>query len=131
MSRAGRRGAAAIEYALVLPVLLVVIFGLLDWSVYMTRWMHVRVAAGRGVRLAAGAPADPEAAAVAAACVALQAHGLGCTDVVAQQEPGDPDPVLRLTVVVPFAAPLGLVPTPTTLEASATTAWYGWIYAEN
>jgi len=131
VSPRGRRGAAALEYALVLPVWLVVILGLLDWSVYMTRGMHVRVAAGRGVRLAAGAAEDPEGVATGAACSALRAHGLGCEGVVALQEPGEPDPVLRLTVVVPFVAPLGLVPTPDTLAASASTAWYCWIYAED
>lgn len=128
--RSARRGASALEYALVLPVLLLLILGLLDWSLYMTGWMHVRVAAGRGVRLAAGAAADPEGVAEGSVCASLQTYGLGCGGIVVVQEPGDPDPVLRVSVTVPFEAPVGLVPTPDTLRASASTGWYGRIYAE-
>ena len=51
-----RRGAASLEYALVLPVLFALLFGLVDWSWYLFEWMTVTRAAGQGLRIATGTP---------------------------------------------------------------------------
>lgn len=72
--RAGwrERGAAAVEFALVLPVLLLVLLGAIDWGWYFTLREVVTNAAREGARVGsvnavgvAGAEADAHAAALA------------------------------------------------------------------
>lgn len=48
----GERGAAAVEFALVVPVLLIIVFGIIDFGVAINRWAMVNNAAREGVRAA-------------------------------------------------------------------------------
>ncbi len=126
-----RRGTAAIEYALVLPALLLMILGLVDWSWYLYSWLDLHAALGAGVRLAASSEADPEGAARAAICAALERQGLGCDALTftTQRTNDASGPTVELTVSLPFEPPVGLVRTPHVLRAEASVGWYGWVYA--
>lgn len=48
--RKGDRGAAAVEFALVLPILLAVVFGIIDFGFAINRWAMVNNAAREGIR---------------------------------------------------------------------------------
>lgn len=61
----GQKGAAAVEFAIVLPLLMTLLFGIIEMGFVMNRWITVTHAAREGVRrLAVG---DPEPTAVAKA----------------------------------------------------------------
>lgn len=49
----GQRGQALVEFALVLPLLLIVLFAVVDFGVGLTRWIAVTNAAREGARLGA------------------------------------------------------------------------------
>lgn len=123
-----RRGASAIEFAFVLPILVVILFGLLDWGWYMYSWMNVELAANRGARIAAGTVDDPALAATDAARVTLDGYAMVCPDdavtYVAQADGSG-----QITVNLPYTPLLGLVPTPARVWARASTDWYGDLYA--
>lgn len=70
------RGAAAVEFAVVLPVLLAIVFGAIDWGYYFFVREIVVNAAREGARvgtLQIAAPATPEGEAKAAADAYLSA----------------------------------------------------------
>ena len=48
-----QRGAAAVEMAIVLPVLVLLIFGIIQWSIYFNRLQGLQAAAREGARVAA------------------------------------------------------------------------------
>lgn len=125
-----RRGAAAVEYAVVLPVLLGLILGLVDWSWYMYSWLNVRMAVGRGVRIAAGTIDDPEGAAEAAVWASLDRTGVDHRDatLTTARTSDASGPVLEVTLAKPFTAPVGLVRSPATLRVTASTSLYGYVY---
>ena len=66
------RGAAAVEFALVLPILVLILFGVIEFGGVYNAQLMVTGAAREGAREMAvgGDPADAEAAAVAAVVVA-------------------------------------------------------------
>jgi hypothetical protein len=121
-----RRGVAAIELALILPVLLAMIFGIIDWSYYLYERLNVGVVANRGVRLAAG-NAAPGALATATVCEALPFYALECGDgtVTALVVSHPSGSALELNIALPFDPPVGLIPTPNGLRVTASTSWYG------
>ncbi len=47
------RGAAAVEFAIVLPVLVLLVFGIIQWSIYFNRLQGLQAAAREGARVAA------------------------------------------------------------------------------
>ena len=51
--RGGQRGQALVEFALVLPLLLIVLFLVVDFGVGLTRWIAITNAAREGARLGA------------------------------------------------------------------------------
>ncbi|MEQ6903275.1 TadE/TadG family type IV pilus assembly protein [Nocardioides sp. YIM 152588] len=78
--RRGDRGAAAVEFALVLPVLLYLIFGIIDFGVALSFRQSVSQAAAEGAR-AAAVQIDPglrELDAFAAVEGAMAASGKTC-----------------------------------------------------
>jgi len=46
----GQRGQAMVEFALMLPLLLIVLFMVVDFGVGLTRWIQITNAAGEGAR---------------------------------------------------------------------------------
>lgn len=76
------RGAAAVEFALILPVLMVLVFGIVNYGDMLSVRQSVSQAASEGARAAAvdpGAEAAKVAAAQAAVNSALGAQGQECT----------------------------------------------------
>jgi hypothetical protein len=49
----GQRGQALVEFALMLPLLLIVLFAVVDFGVGLTRWIAITNAAREGARLGA------------------------------------------------------------------------------
>jgi len=56
--RSGQRGQALVEFALVLPLLLIVVFITVDFGVGLTRWIAITNAAREGARLGAVGAAE-------------------------------------------------------------------------
>ena len=48
-----QRGAAAVEMAIVLPILILLVFGIIEWSIYFNRLQGLQAAAREGARVAA------------------------------------------------------------------------------
>ena len=48
-----QRGAAAVEMAIVLPILILLVFGIVQWSIYFNRLQGLQAAAREGARVAA------------------------------------------------------------------------------
>lgn len=116
-------GTAAIEFGLVLPVLLIVLVGIIDYGqIHFTR-LTMTNAAREGARVGVTLPADQaQAAAIAAADAYLDRAGVEAT--VAATTPTDSDPTVTVTITIdPFSPLIGLVPTPDRLAVSASMRW--------
>lgn len=126
--RRRRRGVTAIEAAIILPVLFVMLFGVFDWSWYLFHWLTVHRASHACVRIAAGLATaeDPVGAAATAARDWLDAYVLDGS--AAQVDVSLTGEVLSCQVTVPFEPLVGLVPAPELLVAGAETSWYGHIF---
>ena len=48
-----QRGAAAVEMAIVLPILILLVFGIIEFSIYFNRLQGLQAAAREGARVAA------------------------------------------------------------------------------
>ena len=84
--RRGRRGAAAVEFALVVPLLLLIVLGIVDFGFMLSDRQAVSQAAAEGARAAAVSQGDPVADGKAAMQAALKTQfgngfscGSGCT----------------------------------------------------
>ena len=123
-----RRGAYTMEFALVTPVLLLSLFGVLDWSWYMYRRVPVELAAERGARVAAGvrSAADPAGTAEDAAHAWLDRYGMDegstVTAILTTEGGGN---VVDVLVEVPSRPLVGLVGVPDIITAEASADWYG------
>lgn len=116
-------GVAALEFGLVLPLLMVLLMGIIDYGqVYFVR-LSMTNAAREGARVGATRSADmaePSAIATANAYLA----NAGITAQVTATTPSDADPMVRVTVrIIPFEPLVGLVPTPDSLTVSAAMRW--------
>lgn len=123
VARLRRRGANAVEFALILPVLLALLTGIMDYGwVYLLQ--HVATTAAReGAREGAVTPQDqgPEARATTAATAAWTRFSLpGAPTVVAfQYDPPGAPPVMVTRVRIDTASLIGLVIGPNRVEATA------------
>ena len=115
-------GNAAVEFGLVLPLLLIILLGIIDWGhVHFTR-MTMTNAAREGARAGVVDAADPEGTGIAAAQTYLQGTIPNAT-VNADSGPDDDDDVIRINVELDFQPLIGFVPTPSHLRASAAMRW--------
>ncbi len=110
LRRTADDGAAAVEFALVLPLLLLIIFGIIDFGRMYNAQERVTEAAREGVRAAVLTPADPAAP---AARVSAATTGLSgpVTTTVQQTCPGsnaEVDVTNGFTFVTPLGAIMGL-----------------------
>lgn len=129
MSRQKRRGAAAIEFALVAPVAFTLLYGIAEYSWYMFNLLTVTTAVQEGVRtgsFVAGAD-DPVAATTAKVREQLTAQGLPgdtatVTTTMTTDSYGD---VLTVRAQVPYTALVGLIPTPAMMDQRASAVHEG------
>jgi len=124
-----RRGSAAVEFALTVPVLMVIIFGVLDYSWYIKQATDVVRATREGLRLGVGVSQDdgPDAAAESQTEIVLAGYGLDCEsgldcEIEAVNTTVDGLDAVTLTVVVPYEPLVGMVPAPEQMRAEITMA---------
>lgn len=117
-----RRGAIAVEFALVLPVLLLLVVGAIDWGWLFVQQAAVVVCARDGAHAGALAAEDAQAAADARARGSLMASGFVTDpgDVQVRVYEAPPGEVVEVRIAVPFDPVVGLVPTPDQLVARTT-----------
>lgn len=119
----GDEGVAALEFALIAPLFLVLIFGIIVYAIYFATWIAVTEAASEGARAAVAGLSTGERAslATAQANAVLDAYGPliapGNVTVTPQQVPGDSSSY-EVSVTYNFASLglsklAGLLPIPT------------------
>jgi len=119
-----RRGAAAIEFALTLPVFVLMLGGALEWGWVMPHELdaeHVARDAARAGALAAPGQ-DPIALATTRATQALAEQGVdpGRATVAVSLGNAVSGTTIQVQVTVPYDTLLGLVPAPVDLHGDAT-----------
>ncbi len=131
-TRASRRGLAAIETAIVLPLILILTMGLLEYGWMFLKAQQIQNAAREGARVGCRVGATG-ADIISAVRHSMSLSGMDDSgydldrelSVVAGLEVG---PMLTITVRVDYSAiglGIRLIPTPATLEASVTMAREG------
>ena len=119
--RRSRRGSAALEFALLAPVLIVIVFATVEWGCVWSRHALATYAVEEGVRMAAGvgSTGDPQTAAHDFAVETLAGLGLDTTTaVVTATYDGLVPGQLRLDIQIPYAPITGLLPVPDEITAS-------------
>ena len=121
---ARRRGSVALEFAVTLPVLLLILVGVIEWGWYLSRDVACLQTARDGA-LAGSLTRqedDPAATARARAYLALDAAGFpgGTAQVTATELDSGEGLAIRVRVSVAHAPFVPLVPTPDTLRAEVT-----------
>lgn len=120
------RGAAAVEFALVLPFLLAVVFGILEYGWIFYEQFNlagaVRDGLRQGVTVAQTASPDPKAFAIQRAQADLQAVGITPSSVTltATYTGSAPTTTMTLTADMTYRKLIGFVPTPAHLKYSMT-----------
>jgi Flp pilus assembly protein TadG len=110
-ARKGRdRGAAAVEFALVLPLLLLIVFGIIDFGRALNAQITLTEAAREGVRLAALGDSSAEVSARAQAA-APQLSGVTVTVTTSCQAGAGPaaDAVVNVSYSFSFITPVGAI----------------------
>jgi len=129
MTGRGRRGSSAIEFALTLPILIVILAGILEYGWYLFQLSNVVHAVRDGARIGVTVPAGdspgPEARATAHARDVLNGLGVPCSEsggcqVVAAIAPAGDVEVLVLTIEVEYEPMIGLLPHPALLRGNFT-----------
>lgn len=115
-----RRGANALEFALLMPVLVAVFTGIMDYSFAMALREAAMKSARAGARAGATCPQsqDPDDAAAEAAADQWASIGLGRVPTIVAFRTGTP-PRMTVRVTVEEVPLVGLVSTPSMLEATA------------
>jgi Flp pilus assembly protein TadG len=128
-----RRGATALEMALVLPVALALILGMMEWSWLLFQWHTVESSALRGVRLLSAVPDAAARDAIATEQVRdhLRVFGVDAdrATVTTAVEDRLYGRVVTVEVHVHTDPLIGFVLAPTDLGARATAPWFGDMYA--
>lgn len=127
-----RRGAAAIEFGLWMPVLTALLTGIIDVSWYLSRYHNVVRAARDGARFAVSIVEDNntlkgseiESEAVEHSVFLLNGVGMPCADGCLVAGDYDPSPggnaFIEVSVTYPYQPLIGLVPLPTTMTSTFT-----------
>ena len=123
-NRRRRIGASALEFALLFPVVMVMLAAIVDYGWYLSRAELVVQAAREGAR--AGAMTDydasPELAATERAKSALAELGVVSSDpsITTKLVGTSPDMLVRVDISMPYEPLMGLLPVPKRVEASNT-----------
>lgn len=121
-----RHGGAAIEFALVLPVLLALIFGIIEYGWIFFQQANILSAAREGARLgvtvAQDASPDPGTTAVTRVQAVLAQYGIDSASatITATQSGATPQETLTVQIAVPYDPLIGFVPTPASLGGEMT-----------
>jgi Flp pilus assembly protein TadG len=107
-------GAAAVEFALILPILLLFVMGIIEFGFIFNRWITVTHAAREGVRVAVVGGVDPIGAAQQAAPDLTSDTPMTCTMPLPETSP---DVQMTCSVESPFA--LWIFSDTITLESTA------------
>lgn len=118
-----RRGGAAIETALVFPLLLVMLAGIFEVGWYLHRRNMVSEAAAAAARAASVLedPADVASEAETTVDARLSALGISTAGITVEASvvTGGVDAV-QVEVIVPHTAFTGLIPVPSTIDVAAS-----------
>ena len=121
-----RRGSTAIEFALTLPLLFVIVSGILEYGWYLFQLSSVVHAVRDGTRIGVTVPLEegPEEIATTHARNVLAGLGVpcgasGCT-VEASLAPAGDITIMRLEIEVPYEPVVGLLPHPSVLRGHFT-----------
>jgi len=121
-----RRGSTAIEFALTLPVIFIIMAGILEYGWYLFQLSSVVHAVRDGTRIGVTVPLDdgPEAIAATHARRVLEGLGVPCgsgaCNVEATLVPAGNVTVMRLEIEVPYEPVVGLLPHPSHLRGHFT-----------
>ena len=124
-----RRGASALEFALTLPVVMVVLAGILEYGWYLFQLSNVVHALRDGTRIGVTVPlteaTPPATRAEQHARDVMNGLGVPCEDgagctVTAIIRPSDDFDVLQLRIEVDYVPIVGLLPSPSRLQGSFT-----------
>lgn len=127
-----KQGSTAVEFSLILPVLLLVLVGIIDWAWFLFQQAAFVVATAHGARLAAGMAGDADPTAIATAEVrawldAFAVDGAGANVQVLVVPDGLTGSV-HVTATLPHDPLFGLAGTPSQMGATADGVYYGGIY---
>jgi Flp pilus assembly protein TadG len=125
MTRRSRRGSRAVEFALILPVLLAFLFGIMDYGWFFSQQIAVSGAVRDGARSGSTTPqdegADPVLAAEQAVARALSAAGFsGDVQLDVALEGAAPDQAIWVAASAPYNSLTGFVPVPEYVAAQLT-----------
>jgi Flp pilus assembly protein TadG len=122
LKRDGRRGTAAVEFALVLPLFVVILFGVIEYGWVFYQTFSVASAVRDGLRTGATVPmtASPDSLATALQSTKDRLAGVGITPSAvtlnAQYKDVWPSKTLWLSATMPYKPLLGFVPVPTDIS---------------
>lgn len=124
-SHRNRRGAAAVEFGLVLPVLLMILLGIIDYGWVFFNQLQMTNAVREGAR--AGVVVDDPVTALNTADAVtknyLTAGGIDLTNVTISANFVGGSDVQVTATQNPFQPLVGFVPTPAQLNATAAMRW--------
>ncbi len=118
--RSGRRGANAIEYALTLPAMVVVVFGSLEYSLWFFQNSTVLTAVHDACRAASiASPEHEDPVAVGERILADRLAGFAIEELSVEVVGESPDELVTCQVVARHVPMTGLVGAPSTYRGAA------------
>lgn len=122
-NRISRRGSKAVEFALILPVMLAFLTGIMDYGWYFSQQISMTTAVRDAARAGSTTPQDegPVQAAEETLALGLDAAGFKGTITTDIQLVGaDPDQAIDVHAGTPFDPLVGFVPVPSVVAARLT-----------
>ena len=127
MATGSRRGAAAVEFVLAVPIIFLIATAVLDYAWFLNRSGDVLAAVREGARHGStiDQDSDPVGEAMSRTESALAAYSLPCAtgcDIEAQLFEVGGLTTIAVTARVPYEPFVGLLPTPETMAGTLTLA---------